>query len=331
MSHYKHLTRKERESLLYFLAKGYSISKIAKELGRNKSTISREVRRNAVKGEYFPSSAEAQYYKRRKKCRRKKLLENIELYKLVRDKFLVHHWSPEQIEGRLKLECSVYHISYRTIYRAIYSGMFDTPEQRRSQGNRGAKRKLRHKGKPRHSKGRQEKRGKMEVPNCITQRPEAANARERLGDWEADTVLGKSGGACLLTLVDRMSRYLLCRKLKGKNSEEVAQEMVSALHGQPIQTITPDRGKEFSRHAIITQKLNGVQFYFAQPHHPWQRGTNENTNGLLREFFPKGYDLASITPEAIQAVQDELNLRPRKSLGFKTPAEFHFYKSLHLT
>lgn len=330
MSQYKHLTRKERESLLYFLAKGYSISRIAKELGRNKSTISRELRRNTDKGEYYPSSAEAQYNKRRKKCRRKKLLENAGLFALVQDKFLGHHWSPEQIEGRLKLEGSAYRISYRTIYRAIYSGMFDTPEQRRSKGNRGAKRKLRHKGKPRHGKEYQEKRGKMEIPNCITQRPEAANARERLGDWEADTVLGKQGGACLLTLVDRMSRYLLCRKLDRKGSKEVAQETISALQGQPVQTITPDRGKEFLRHALVTQELK-VKFYFAQPHHPWQRGTNENTNGLLREFFPKGFDLSGITSEAIQAVQDEMNLRPRKSLGFRTPAELHFNKSLHLT
>lgn len=116
-----------------------------------------------------------------------------------------------------------------------------------------------------------------------------------------------------------------------KGSEEVAQEMAIALQGQPVQTITPDRGKEFFCHVLVYQKLNGVQFYFAQPHHPWQRGTNENTNGLLREFFPKGYDLSSITSEAIQAVQEELNLRPRKSLGFRTPCELHLSLSLHLT
>lgn len=171
----------------------------------------------------------------------------------------------------------------------------------------------------------------MEIPHCITQRPEAANLRTRLGDWEADTVAGKLGEACLLTLVDRRSRYLICRRLERKGSEEVAQETVKVLWGQPIQTITSDRGSEFRHHTFVTQALGQVQFYFAQPHHPWQRGTNENTNGLLREFFPKGYDLSDITPEAVQKVQNELNLRPRKILGFRTPAEVHLHLSLHLT
>lgn len=331
MSHYKHLTRLEREKLLYFLAIGYSVTKIAKELGRSKSTISRELRRNSQKDGYLPVHAEAQYHKRRTRCRRKKLLEDAELYTLVRDKFLNHHWSPEQIAGRLKLENSTYRISYNTIYRAIYRGMFDTPEQRSSTGNHGAKWKLRHKGKPRRGKNYKEKRGQLEIPHDITQRPEAANKRERFGDWEADTVLGQNSGACLLTLVDRRSRLLVCRKLSRRSSKELAKTAITALQGQPVETITPDRGSEFRYHAQITEGLGGVQFYFALPHHPWQRGTNENTNGLLREFFPKGSDLSDISPEFIQAVEDELNLRPRKTLGFKTPAEIHFSVSLHLT
>lgn len=331
MSHYKHLTRVERESLQFYLAKGYSITRIAEELGRSKAAISRELRRNSSRGRYLPSIAEARYQKRRKKCRRKKLLEDAGLRAFVQDKFLNHHWSPEQISERLKLEDSPYRISYNTIYRGIYSGIFDTPAQRRSGGNRGARRKLRHKGKPRHRKGCQDKRGKMEIRYDIRQRPEEANARKRLGDWEADTVIGKTGGACLLTLVDRKSRFLLCRKAERKGSEEVAKEMAAALRGQPIQTITPDRGKEFQRHAEVTEALDGVEFYFALPRQPWQRGTNENTNGLLREFFPKGFDLANVTPETIQAVENELNLRPRKTLGFRTPFEVHFSLLLHLT
>lgn len=331
MSHYKHLTRYEREKLLYFLAIDYSVTRIAKELGRSKSTISRELRRNSCKDGYLPVNAEAQYYKRRKKCRRQKLLADPELHALVQDKFLNHHWSPEQIAGRLKLENSAYRISYNTIYRAIYSGMFDTPEQRRSTNNRGAKRKLRHKGKPRRGKNYKEKRGQLEIPHDITQRPEAANKRARFGDWEADTVLGKQGGACLVTLVDRRSRLLVCRKLSRRSGKELAKVVTAVLQGQPVETITPDRGSEFRYHAQVTEGLNGVQFYFALPHHPWQRGTNENTNGLLREYFPKGSNLTDISPAVIQAVEDELNLRPRKVLGFKTPAEVHFSILLHLT
>lgn len=331
MGHYKHLTLSEREKLLYFLAIGYSVTKIAKELGRSKSTISRELHRNTQKDGYLPVNAEAQYHKRRKKCRRKLLLADAELYALVQDKFLNHHWSPEQIAGRLKLENSAYCISYNTIYRAIYRGMFDTPAQRNSKGNRGAKRKLRHKGKPRRGQGYKENRGRLEISHSITDRPEAADKRERLGDWEADTVAGKLGGACLLTLVDRKSRLLICRKLSRRSSKELAETMVTALQGQPVESITPDQGTEFRCHAQITEGLNGVKFYFALPHHPWQRGTNENTNGLLREFFPKGSNLTDISPEFIQTVEEELNLRPRKTLGFKTPAEVHFSISLHLT
>ena len=331
MSHYKHLTLSEREKLLFYLAKGYTATKISKELGRSKSTISRELRRNSDKAGYLPVRAEALYRKRRKKCRRKKLLEDAGLYALVQDKFLNHHWSPEQIAGRLRLENSTYHISYNTIYRGIYRGMFDTPAQRRSGGNRGARRKLRHKGKPRHGKGYKENRGGLKIPNSITQRPEAANERTRLGDWEADTVMGKQGGACLVTLVDRKSRLLICRKLNQKSSKELAAVVTAALQGHPVETITPDRGSEFLCHEQITERLGGVQFYFALPHHPWQRGTNENTNGLLREFFPKGCDLTDVSPAMIQAVEDELNLRPRKILGFFSPAEVYFSSLLHLT
>lgn len=331
MSHYQHLTLSEREKLMYFLAKGDSVTKIAKKLGRSKSTISRELRRNCCKGEYVPADAQEQYHKRRKKCKRKKLLEDGGLYGLVRDKFLNHHWSPEQIAGRIRLEKSDYCVSYTTIYRGIYSGMFDTPEQRNSCGNHGAKRKLRHKGKPRRGKGYTEKRGQMEISHNITERPEAANRRTRLGDWEADTVMGKSSGACLLTLVDRKSRFLICRKMSRKSSRELAGCMAAALRFQPAETITPDHGSEFRYHAQVTERLDGVQFYFALPHHPWQRGTNENTNGLLREYFQKGCDLTNISPEKIQTVEDELNLRPRKILGFKTPAEVFSSLLLHFT
>lgn len=127
MSHYKHLTPTEREGLLFYLAKGYSITKIAKELGCSKVTISRALRRNSCQGQYFLSIAAARYQKRRKKCRRKKLLENSELHAFVQEKFLEHHWSPEQIAGRLRQKNSLYHISCRTIYRGIYRGIFDTP------------------------------------------------------------------------------------------------------------------------------------------------------------------------------------------------------------
>lgn len=330
MSHYTHLTLYERESILLFLAKGYSLAKIAQELGRSKATISRELRRNSQKQEYMPVVAQKKYCKRRKQCRRKKLLSEPGLYGLVQELFLNRQWSPEQIVGRMRLEGHAVVPSCRTIYRAIYAGMFDTPEQKRSEGNRGMKRRLRHKGKPRKTKNPNSRRGKMTISHSIEERPEAANDRSRFGDWEADTVQGKARGPRLVTLVDRKSRYLLCRKAASENKDVVAQTMIECLKGYPCESITPDRGKEFSSHGKVAA-ATGAEFYFALPRHPWQRGTNENTNGLLREYFPKKTSLANVSDEEVQAVEEKLNHRPRKCLGYLSPAEVLFQTSLHLT
>lgn len=331
MSHYKHLTLIEREKIMFFSAKGYSITAISKELNRNKSTISRELKRNSSSGIYIPCKAQLKYHERRRSCKPKKRLDNPLVWKFVRDKFLEHQWSPEQIAGRLRYENSNIHISYSTIYRGIYAGCFDTPEQRKSHGHRGAIRKLRHHGKTRHSRDHQETRGKIRISNSISDRPNAAELRSRLGDWEADTVMGKTGMACLVTLVDRKSRFLLMQKATKKTSVYVTPVIIDLLKNQPLETITPDRGKEFSKHADITNTLNNVQFYFPLPHHPWQRGSNENTNGLLREYFPKGQDITVTSEEYIQAVALELNCRPRKCLGYLTPFEVFYSTVLHLT
>lgn len=274
---YKHLSITERELLLIHRTQGMSLCQIAKILGRHKSTISRELARNS--SDYLPSKAQANYHKRRKKCCPRKLLENAELFKVVKRLFLSLHWLPEQIATRLKLENYPIQISYKTIYRGIYAGMFDTPEQRRSQGNRGAIRKLRHRGKPRRPKGYVSNRGKIPISHELAERPNEANERNRFGDWEADTIVGFNRKSALLTLVDRKSRYLLCRKLTRQGSKEVQVALIQALSGQPLRSITPDRGREFQLHGNVTKAL-GVEFYFPPPQHPWERGTNENTNAL---------------------------------------------------
>ncbi|MBR3745412.1 MAG: IS30 family transposase [Selenomonadaceae bacterium] len=325
---YKHLSITEREKILFHLAQGLSICQIAKILGRNKSTISRELKRNS--SEYLPSKAQANYHKRRKKSCRHKLLAKPELFALVKKLFLELRWSPEQIAARLKLENYPIQISSKTIYRAIYAGMFDTTEQHRSKGNRRAIRHLRHRGKSRHSKNYEEKRGKFPISNELSARPAVANERTRFGDFEADTILGQPGKACLLTLVDRKSRFLISRLLAKKNSTLVAQAIVDALKNETVYSITPDRGKEFSKHAQITT-ATGFDFYFPLPHQPWQRGTNENTNGLLREFFPKSYDFNKLNDADLQVVVDQLNQRPKKCLGYRTPWEIYFSTSLHFT
>ena len=324
---YKHLSITEREKILIYLTQSLSLCRIAKLLGRSKSTISRELARNP--SEYLPSKAQARYKRRRKKCRPHKLLENPELFALVKTLFLDRHWSPEQIANRLKLEDYPIQISYKTIYRAIYASMFDTPEQKRSTGNRGARKYLRHKGRPRRPKGYVSNRGKIPISNELKERPVQANERSRFGDWEADTIVGFNHKTGLLTLVDRLSRFLICEKLTRLGSKEVETAMIKALSGQPLHSITPDRGREFQLHGNVTKEL-GVEFYFPPPHHPWERGTNENTNGLLREYFPKGFDFNNVSEEELQRVVEQLNRRPRKCLGYRTPAEVYFSTMLHL-
>lgn len=329
MNHYNHLTLEERECILKYHILNYSITEIAKRLNRSKSTISRELKRHRSQdGSYSACKAHNEYLKNRLKSRRKKILSDSIIFEFVKEKFLVYQWSPEEIQGRLRLENAPFTISYSTIYRAIYAGLFDKPNL--SSGNRGAIRKLRHRGKSRHTKNYEEKRGKIPISHMIDERPSEANNRSRLGDWEADTVIGKTGRACLVTLVDRHSRYLIGGKVARKKADEVNEVILKALKDQPLKSITPDRGKEFAKHAEITKALDEVQFYFPLPHHPWQRGTNENTNGLLREYFPKRQDITDTSEEYIQSIFDKINRRPRKILGYKTPYEVYHSTSLRL-
>ncbi len=330
MSHYTHFTTEEREKILFYLAQSKSLGFISKQLNRSKSSISREIKRNSDStGDYSPSNAQSKYLKRRKNCRKKKIPSNLSVRTKVQALFLKHQWSPEQISNFFKLENNSISISYSTIYRGIYEGILE--EDPLLKGHRGVARKLRHRGKTRHAKGHIETRGKIRITHPIEDRPSAANNRERIGDWEADTVAGQTGRACLVTLTDRKSRYLLCEKVTRKASTEVSDKMIAMLSKEPVQTITPDRGKEFSKHPIITKALGNVPFYFPAPHHPWERGTNENTNGLLREYFPKNTDLTHVSESTIQKNVLELNKRPRKCLNWKTPYEVYYELVLHLT
>lgn len=323
-----HLTLEERELTMKYQAMGYSISRIAILLHRNKSTVSRELKRNSVNGIYLPSAAQKAYLKRRKACRPRHKLDDPVLYRYVKDRFLLDQWSPQQIEGRLILEKAASLISYSTIYRAIYSGRFD--DLRLSHGSRGVIRKLRRRGKSRHTRGYKENRGKIQISYEISERPQEAEDRSRLGDWEADTVAGKTGRSCLVTLVDRKSRFLIGGKASLKKAAPVNEVMIGALADQPLESITPDRGKEFARHKEVSEALDQVKFYFPLPHHPWQRGSNENTNGLLREYFPKGETLDDKSDELIQEIFDKINKRPRKCLGYRAPYEVHYSTELRL-
>ena len=206
MSVYRHLTLAEREYIMVQRARGRSITAIAAALMRNKSTISREIKRNSDSKTYSASQAQACYQQRRKACRRKRKLDDPERFALVKRLFLQKHWSPEQIQHRLRHEGSPHAISYATIYRGIYAGRFNAPDWVKS-----GKQRLRHRGKKRPRKGTPA-RGGFAIDHELSERPEIAEARGRLGDWEADTVAGITGGVVLVTLTDRKSRYLLCAR-----------------------------------------------------------------------------------------------------------------------
>ena len=321
MSTYSHLTLNERIKIMT-MAPNKSVAAIAAKLGRSKSTISRELRR--YKDEYDAIRAQADYEQKRKACRRRRKLDDPELYALIKEKLLDQQWSPEQIQYRLRHENSQYSISSATIYRAIYMGLFNDPDWVRS-----GKRNLRYRGKKRLYKGAKITRGSFAISHELSERPAEAQARERLGDWEADTVAGITGGAVLTTLTDRKSRFLRCIRLEKKTADGVSAAIIEALSGEILHSITPDRGKEFARHAEVTKAL-GAEFYFPPPYQPWQRGTNENTNGLLREFFPKHQDIAQYPDDYIEKAVLALNNRPRKCLQWRTPYEVYFDEVLHL-
>ena len=230
--------------------------------------------------------------------------------------------------GRVALEAPGARAPASTIYRAVNARELDTPDLRRTA--RGLRGRLRHRGKPRHrAGGPEERRGKVPGMHPISERPAEAEARTRLGDWEADTVVGKGAGACLVTLVDRSSGYLAGGRAEAHTAACVRDVEVAAPSGQPALTVTPDRGKEFAAFAEV-EAATGARFFFALPHHPWQRGTNENTNGLLREYFPKGTDFGGVADGEVRRAYDAINLRPRKRLGCRTPFEAHYSRVLRL-
>lgn len=335
MSHYKHLSIEERENLYLLKNLGLSIRKISAKMGRAPSTISRELKRGVrKKAAYRPSEAQARYIRRRKHCGRKRLMVQAQYQEKVCPLIEKRQWSPEQIANRLKLEGSEIQISYSSIYRAIHSGMFDP------KGNHGFVRKqdkyshfLRKKGK-KSRKSTDRRRTRFPDALHISQRPKQADDRSCVGHWEADTIAGKKGSARILTLTDRCSRFLLAAKVEHNTADKISRKMIQLLGQLPPQyvlSITPDRGSEFANFAETSTRLHQVPFYFPDPYAPWQRGTNENTNGLLREYVPKHCDIAPVSDDLIAAFVDRLNFRPRKCLAWRSPFEVFFGSVLHLT
>ena len=337
MSHYKHLSIEEREKLYLMHGQGKSFREIARELHRSASTVTREYKRGrGKKHSYMPSRAQHRYEKRRKNCGRKRILSDSVYKEQIRRCVEDLHWSPEQISNRLKLEGNPLQISWISIYRAIWAGLLDT-SQARSSHRRKADRfvsKLRRKGKRRKKAGEDHKQGKYTILSTVEDRPEGCQTRAECGHYEGDTVAGKKGGALIVTLVDRRSRICMLKKVASSDSGLTADAIKDMLRRMPrslTKSVTPDRGHEFAAYRDVMDAIPGVTFYFPPSYAPWQLGTNENTNGPLREFIPKGSDIAALSDEQIQLFEDALNLRPRKCLGWRSPFEVHFQKVLHLT
>lgn len=330
MTSYTHLTIQERELIFLYSGMEWSIRKIARLLKRAPSTISREMKRHARKKlNYSPSYAHRQYQTNKRRCGKKRLLENNPLKETIQRLFIERQWSPEQIANRLQLEDSKKRISYNTIYRAIYRGDFNHCV---SINSRGALTRLRRRGRKYGAIKYRDGRGfKPDVPS-IHDRPTEAAERSECGHWEADTVLGKAGKACVVTLVDRKSRFLLVGKSERKTAKSVTKtigQLLSPLPQSKRKTITPDRGNEFAYYNQFS-KENNLACYFSDPCAPWQRGSNENTNGLLREYLPKRVDMTPVSEETIAFYAQKLNTRPRKCLGWRTPYEVFYDKVLHL-
>ena len=307
---YKHLTIEERCCLREYYKKGYSYRKIAKLIGRNVSTVSRELRRKFTHiydiSTYYPHTAQKKSNLRRSYCHRgmfwdKNVLEYI-------DKRLQETWSPEQIS---KTPCELKMPSFKTIYRWIDKGYLASTLKN-----------LRRKGKTRKRLGHG---GRFTTGKSIRKRDKSVYSRKEFGHWEADTVVSGQGKSktCLATLAERKTRYYIAIKIPDRTGASMADAMIKVLSEFPegtVKTITCDRGSEFSEWRRIERELN-CNMYFADPYCAWQKGTNENLNGLLREFYPKGRNLARVSPSTLKKNLALINARPKKVLGFQKPVD----------
>jgi len=314
MRSYTQLTREQRYQIYSLRKNGFLLREIADQLGFHKSTISRELKRNATLGGiYIPAHAHKRSLER-KKYRERGLIP-WSVWRTVR-RLLKLDWSPEQINLWLN-EHSDQSVSHEWIYQYVY----------RNKRNGGDLYKhLRCLCKRRKRYGSYTKRGKIRDSVSIDERPTVVDERKRFGDWEVDLVEGnRSSKRALLTITERLGRYTLMALVKSKHAAQITKAMIKLLSdsGLAVKTITSDNGSEFAGHEEVADALD-IEFYFAHPYSPWERGANENTNGLIRQYAPKKSDFSKLTNKRVQLAMDRLNNRPRKCLGMKTPNQVMF-------
>ncbi len=304
-----HLTFLEREILYRMKRAEKPIAEIATLLGRHRSTIYRELDRNTGQRGYRPQQAQRLAEERREACRRPAKMSHPPLEKYV-TKHLKKKWSPEQIAGRIRRDLP-HQQDCRVCNQTIYNWLANEAAELREHLRRGCRR------------SQPETRGQLKDCVSIAGRPQIVNSKRRYGDWEGDTVVSPGRRSGIVTMVERKSQYLRMRKTTSLKSADTMRAACCGLRDLPAslrRTMTLDNGKEFAEHQRLTNKL-GTEVYFADPYASWQRGLNENTNGLLRQFFPKGTDFARISRRQVARAEQLLNERPRKSLGYKTPNE----------
>ena len=309
MNHsYTHLTGEERYHISALRKTGLSYAAIARTIGRNKSTISREINRNTGKRGYRPKQANNLAQDRKRNGN-----QQITSFGFA----YIHHlvekdWSPEQINGRLKVMGWGDVPSVERIYQYIYQNKADG-------GDLHTHLRCQKKRRKRYASG-QQRRGQIVDRHDIEERPAIVDERSRFGDFEGDTVVGHKHKGVLLTFADRMTRLSIIRPHVNRKSDIIATSSIDALKAHEVHTITYDNGKEFAKHKEVSKAL-GADVYFAKPYASWQRGSNENMNGLIRQYLPKSVRLDTVTIEQTQFIEQRLNNRPRKVLGYQTPLE----------
>lgn len=314
MKRHKQLTQEQRYQIAILKAAGHLNNEIAELIGVSASTISREFARNGNDVGYDAEQANLKATQRKQNAAKATKM-TAELIDLIEDKLRLD-WSPEQISGWLERTQSI-KISHERIYQHIR-------EDKHNGGELYTHLRQAHK-KRRKRYGSKTNQGQIIGRVSIEQRPEIVDEKTRIGDFEIDTVIGKNHQGALVTIVDRVSKFTLIKKVDSKHANGVAEATIALLqpYSPIVLTITSDNGKEFAGHTMISKALN-ADFYFAHPYSSWERGLNENTNGLIRQYFPKGSSFENINDEQIKSVEYRLNNRPRKNLNFRTPQEVFF-------
>ncbi len=308
---YRHITEQERYQIYALLKAGNSLSDIGRILERDKSTISREIKRNTGQRGYRPKQAHMKATERASTCRSRVRITTT-IWRRVEQQLRQEH-SPEQISGRLLQEDI--RVSPEWIYQYIY-------RDKSLGGTLYEHLRCQKKRRKRYGSG-YSRRGQILGQVRICERPEIVEAKIRIGDWEGDTLIGKGHKGAIVSLVERRSQRVRLRLVKQKQAAMVRSAMSDCLRVETIHTLTLDNGKEFSEHQLLADEID-ADIYFADPYASWQRGLNEQVNGLVRQYLPKSTDFTQLTQWDIKRIENRLNNRPRKTLGFKTPNEVYF-------